>query len=210
MCLAPLSGCFGEDDGGGAPSMSDVVITPEVLAGGVFQAVTISAKQDVSAFVPYLIKDVSSGYVFNSTVVDLRQGDSVQLNVLAPPRIDSAFIFIGEFGRDNWPIREINESWATWVAEDGHLSADRGAVMSIGGENITFNSSQETGGAVAYYPLTVARDNAPGYSEDDGGRHSTGVVNGRTTYNFLSHITDQTPDPSDLADGAVGYLDTVS
>ena len=207
MCLAPLSGCFGEDGGNDMPDMNDVVITPEVLTGGVFQALTISAQQDVSAFVPYLVKDVISGYVFNSTVVDLRQGDSVQLNILAPPRTDSAFVFIGEFGRDNWPIREINESWATWIAEDGHLSADRGAVMSIGSENITFNSSQETGGPVAYYPLTVARDIAPGYSEDEGGRHSTGVVNGRTTYNFLSHITDQTPDPSDLADGAVGYLD---
>ena len=207
MCLAPLSGCFGEDDGNDMPSMNDVVITPEVLSGGVFQALTISAQQDVSAFIPYLIKDVSSGFVFNSTVVDLRQGDSVQLNVLAPPRTNSAYVFIGEFGRNNWPIREINESWSTWIAEDGHVSADRGAVMSIGSENVTFNSSQETGGPVAYYPLAVARENAPGYSEDEGGRHSTGVVNGRTTYNFLSHLTDQTPDPSDLADGAVGYLD---
>ena len=116
MCLAPLSGCFGEEDGRGPPGMNDVVITPEVLTGGVFQGMTISAEEDVSVFIPYLIKDTSSGFVFNSTVVDLRQGDSVQLNVLAPPRTDSAFIFIGEFGRDNWPIREINESWATWIA----------------------------------------------------------------------------------------------
>ncbi|MCS5526340.1 MAG: hypothetical protein NZ774_00590, partial [Candidatus Poseidoniales archaeon] len=207
MCLAPLAGCFGEDADDRPPSAKDVVITPEVLTGGVFQALTISAQKDVSAFVPYLVRNVDSGYVFNSTVVDLRAGDSVQLTVLAPPRTDSAFVFIGKYARENWPIREVNESWATWVSEEGHISADRGAVMRVGDENITFNSSQNTGGAVAYYPLSVNRDMAPGYSEENGGRHSTGVVHGRTTYNFLSHITDQTPDPLDLADGAVGYLD---
>ena len=45
------------------------------------------------------------------------------------------------------------------------------------------------------------------YSEADGGRHSTGVVNGRTTYNYLSMLSDESVDPTDLADGAVGYLD---
>ncbi len=55
MCLAPLSGCFGGDGGDDAPGMNDVVITPEVLTGGVFQGLTISAEKDVSAFIPYLM-----------------------------------------------------------------------------------------------------------------------------------------------------------
>ncbi|MBT4070022.1 MAG: hypothetical protein HOE79_02130, partial [Euryarchaeota archaeon] len=207
MCLAPLAGCFGENEGSSEPSANDVIITPETLTGGVFQALTISAQKDVSAFIPYLVRDDASGYVYNSTVVDLQAGDSMQLTVLAPPRAEAAFVFIGKFARQNWPIREVNESWATWISEEGHKSADGGAVIRMGDENVTFNSSQNTGGPVAYYPLGITRDMAPGYSEEEGGRHSTGVVHGRTTYNFLSHLTDQTPDPSDLADGAVGYLD---
>ena len=46
MMLAPLSGCFGEGDDDGPIRQSDVVVTPEVLIGGVFQGVTISADRE--------------------------------------------------------------------------------------------------------------------------------------------------------------------
>ena len=85
FCLAPLSGCFGEDNGDSLSS-DDVVITPAIFTGGVFQGVTIAADSDMSAFIPYLILNQDSGFVQNSTVVDLKAGESVLLSVLAPPR----------------------------------------------------------------------------------------------------------------------------
>ena len=82
FCLAPLSGCFGEDSD---PSISegDVVITPAKWIGGEFQAITIAAESDLSAFVPYLILNPEDGFVQNSTIVDIEAGESVQLTVLA-------------------------------------------------------------------------------------------------------------------------------
>ena len=52
MLLTPLSGCFGQQDGVGLESTEDVVITPPVLTGGVFQGVTITADVDLAVFVP--------------------------------------------------------------------------------------------------------------------------------------------------------------
>ena len=90
MVMAPLAGCFGENDEDGIVRTGDVTITPVTMIGGVFQGLTISAEQDLSAFIPYLIKNQESGFIQNSTVLDLRAGDSVLLNVLAPPRTDTA------------------------------------------------------------------------------------------------------------------------
>lgn len=206
MVMAPLAGCFGENGGDGSVSIDDVSITPQVMTAGVFQGVTITAEEDLSAFVPYLIQDPVSGYVVNSTVVDLRAGESAQLSMLAPPRADVGVVLLGSYGRENWPIRDANESWATWYDEGGYKTADGGAIARLAGENISLNASDETGGAVAAYPLAFQRPAAPAYSTEEGGRHSTGLVAGRSTYNYLHHITDETPDPLDLADGAVGYL----
>ena len=206
MVMAPLAGCFGENGGDGPVSIDDVSITPQVMTAGVFQGVTIIAEEDLSAFVPYLIQDPASGYVVNSTIVDLRAGESVQLSMLAPPRADVGVVLLGSYGRENWPIRDANESWATWYDEGGYKTADGGAIARLAGENMSLNASEETGGAVAAYPLAFQRPTAPAYSTEEGGRHSTGLVAGRSTYNYLHHITDETPDPLDLADGAVGYL----
>ena len=208
FCLAPLSGCFGEDVDTSV-SEGDVTITPKVLCGGVFQGVTISAESDLSAFVPYLIMNPENGFVQNSTVVDLKAGESIQLNVLAPPRTDTAVVLIGEFGRENWPIRDLDESWRTWYARDGFESGDNQGIVRVS-SNTSLDAvlpAGSNGGEVLAIRLSVDRLNAAAYSEADGGRHSTGIVNGRTTYNYLSMLSDQTSDPTDLADGAVGYLD---
>ena len=114
MFSAAFSGCFGETEQVGINSEKDVVITPQTLSGGVFQGVTITAKADLSAYIPYLILNEENGFVQNSTVVDLKSGESIQLNILAPPRTDTAVILLGEYGRDLWPIRTIDESWKTW------------------------------------------------------------------------------------------------
>ena len=116
MMLAPLAGCFGETGEDSRVGTGDVTITPETLIGGVFQGLTISADRDLSAYIPYLILNTDTQFVQNSTVLDLKAGESVLLTVLAPPRTDTAVILVGEYGRESWPIRSIDESWKTWWA----------------------------------------------------------------------------------------------
>ena len=207
FCLAPLSGCFG-DDGDDSLKSGDVVVTPAVLMGGTFQGMTVAADADMSVYVPYLIMNPETGFVQNSTIVDLEAGDSVLLTVLAPPRTDTALVMVGEFGRENWPIRDLEESWRSWYARDGHEKDDNQGIVRVSGDPLdTVAASDENGGAVLVITIPIERPMAAAYDESQGGRHSTGVVNGRTTYNYLSMFTDETTDPTDLSDGAVGYLD---
>jgi len=209
FCLAPLSGCFGEEEDDSL-SGGDVVITPAILTGGVFQGVTIAAESDLSAFVPYLIMNQDSGFVQNSTVVDIKAGDSVLLSVLAPPRTDTAVILIGDYGREDWPIRDLQESWRSWYSRDGQDRDDNQGVTRVEGNNGSFDTVQpasDNGGDVIAIRIPIERVEAAAYSDADGGRHSTGVVNGRTTYNYLSMLSDESLDSTDLADGAIGYLD---
>lgn len=214
MCLAPLSGCFGENGVTGAPSSSEVSITPSVLAGGEFQGVTFTADQDMSVYVPYLFMDDATSFVQNSTVLQLEAGDAVQLNLLAPPRTNTAVFLLGTFGQTSFPIRDVDESWATWLQRDGYNDGSSAMVEAVVNEdngNTTHaqirmdNTSALTD--VTPVVVEIQRRQAAAYSVAEGGRHSTGFVNGRTTYNYLSSITDETADPTDGADGAVGYLD---
>ena len=96
MLLTPLSGCFGQQDGGGLESTDDVVITPPVLTGGVFQGVTIASEVDLAVFIPYLMLNSDTGFVQNSTVIDLEAGESIMLTLLATPRTDTAVCMLGE------------------------------------------------------------------------------------------------------------------
>ena len=210
MMMAPLAGCFGENDGGAGVESGDVTITPAILNGGVFQGLTVSADEDLSAYIPYLIQNKDTGYVQNSTVVDLRAGESVLLSVLAPPRTDTAVVLLGDYGRENWPIRFVDESWRTWYERDGDEATDSPGIMRESGVNGTLDTvlhSNNSGGKVVVIRIPVERPMAAAYSEADGGRHSTGVVDGRTTFNYLSMLSDETSDPTDAADGAIGYLD---
>ena len=210
MFSAAFSGCFGETNEDGIDSKRDVVITPQTLSGGVFQGVTITAKADLSAYIPYLILNEDNGFVQNSTVIDLKSGESVQLSVLAPPRTDTAVVLLGEYGRDIWPVRSIDESWRTWLDRRGYDVKDGPSVIRVDGINGSLNTvenSNQSSNSVAVAELVVKRQMAAAYSEADGGRHSMGLVNGRTTFNYLSMLSDETADLTDLADGAVGYLD---
>lgn len=210
MVMAPLAGCFGENDEDGIVRTGDVTITPVTMIGGVFQGLTISAEQDLSAFIPYLIKNQESGFIQNSTVLDLRAGDSVLLNVLAPPRTDTAVVLLGDYGRENWPIRSIDESWKTWYDRSGFEGTDALGVMRVPGVNGTLDTvvpSNSSSNGVLAIRIAVERPMAAAYGEADGGRHSTGLVDGLNVFNYISHMTDETADPTDAADGAVGYLD---
>ena len=210
MVMAPLAGCFGENDEDGVVKSGDVAITPVTLIGGVFQGLTISAEQDLSAFIPYLIKNQESGFIQNSTVLDLRAGDSVLLNVLAPPRTDTAVVLLGDYGRENWPIRSIDESWKTWYDRSGFEGDDALGIMRVPGVNGTLDTvvpSNTSSSGVLAVRIAVERPMAAAYGEADGGRHSTGLVDGLNVFNYISHMSDETADPTDAADGAVGYLD---
>ena len=210
MVLMPISGCFGEQNDTGPASEGDVVVTPMVWTGGVFQGVTIEAETDLSAFVPYLVQNEEEGFIQNSTVVDIKAGESVLLSVLAPPRTDTALIMIGDYGRENWPIRTLEESWRTWYQRDGYDSGDNDGIVRIQGSNGSIDAvqpSSESGGPVIALRIPVERPMAAAYGEADGGRHSTGLVDGLNVFNYINHMSDETPDLTDAADGAVGYLD---
>ncbi|DAC47182.1 MAG TPA: M28 family peptidase [Candidatus Poseidoniales archaeon] len=210
MMMAPLAGCFGENENDGVVRSGDVTITPVTMIGGVFQGLTISAEQDLSAFVPYLIQNQESGFIQNSTVVDLRAGESVLLNVLAPPRTDTAVVLLGDYGREEWPIRSIDESWKTWYDRSGFEAGNAPGIVRVDGENGTLDtvmSSNNSGGDVLAIRIAINRPMAAAYGEADGGRHSTGLVDGLNVFNYISHMSDETADPTDAADGAVGYLD---
>ena len=155
------------------PTSDDVTITPSILTGGVFQGVTIAADADLSVFIPYLIMNKDTGFVQNSTVVDIEAGESVLLNVLAPPRTDTAVIQIGEFGRENWPIRNVNESWRTWYNRGGYSLEDSQGISRISGVNGTIDAVQfstENGGGALAITVSIERPHAAAYTESEGGR----------------------------------------
>ena len=83
MASAPLSGCFGEESG--EPSSSDLSVNPEVVVAGVFQPIELVASESMSVYVPYLIKDPETGFVQNTTVVDIGGGDTVVLRYSPHP-----------------------------------------------------------------------------------------------------------------------------
>ncbi len=203
-----MSGCFGEEVDN-VVSEGDVVITPSVWIGGEFQAITISAESDLSAYVPYLLLNPENGFIQNSTVVDLKAGDSTQIIVLAPPRTDTAVVLVGEYGRDEWPIRDLTESWKSWFARDGFKETNSQGITRIS-SNTSIDAvapSSSNGGKVIAIRLGIERPFAAAYDESEGGRHSMGLVDGRTVLNYINVMSDETPDPLDPADGAVGYLD---
>ena len=210
MVLAPLSGCFGEPDNMGPSSSDDVVITPEVWTGGVFQGITVNAETDLSAFVPYLIQNPETGFIQNSTVVDLKAGESILLSVLAPPRTDTAVILIGDYGREEWPVREVNESWRTWYGRGGFERSDNPIIQRVDGVNNSLDTvqvSNNSANPAIAVQIPIIRPMAAAYTDAMGGRHSTGLVDGLNVFNYISHMSDETFDPTDLADNAVGYLD---
>ena len=164
VVMAPLSGCFGEGDNEGFDSLGDVSVTPSMFTGGVFQGVTITADADVSAFVPYLLMNPDTGFVQNSTVVDLNAGESVLLSVLAPPRTDTAIILFGDLGRENWPVRSSEESWRTWYQRDGQDRNDNPGVQRTAGENGSLDTivpSNSSGGPVFALRVPIERPMAP-------------------------------------------------
>ena len=81
VASAPLSGCFGEE--GGEPTSSDLSVNPAVVIAGEFQQISLRASEGMSVYIPYLIKDPETGFVQNTTVVDIGGGDTVLLEAVS-------------------------------------------------------------------------------------------------------------------------------
>ena len=210
MLSSILAGCLlgGVADGG--PDADDLDIGIDVLSGGVFQGVSLKAGADLSVYIPYLVLDPMTGFVQNSTIIDIRRGESVQISILPPPRNDEAFLLIAEHGRKLWPVRDSNESWSTWALRGGQRDSAN-SITKVAGESegmlSTVNASSDAAAVVNYARIPVVRSMAGAFSEDEGGLYSTGVVNGREVYDTLAKITDTDPSLTDIYDGAQGYLD---
>jgi len=205
MLLSPMSGCFGEE--GGSATADNLVVGPEVLQSGVFQQVELSAGAAMSVFVPYLVVDPILGFVQNSTVIDLEKGGSVNVEMLVPPRTSMLLLMVGELGRENWPIRDSNESWGSWLARGGDLAESGNGVSRVAAQNATLdtlNSSVSLGGGVSVKVLSAQRVSSVPQSE--GGEHSSGILHGRIVYERLSEITNPA-NALDPADGKAGYWD---
>ena len=204
VLAAPLSGCFGNSDS--SLTAEDLEIEPGSLVSGMIQDVTLEAGQSMSVFVPYLVRDPVTGFVQNSTVVDIGKGESLTLEFLAPPRVSLIVLLVGGEGRSNWPVRDANESWGSWL-ERGGPDATVGAAVSRVNANTTLdslNASSDSGGSVLVKSLLSER--ASTVPMDGGGRHSSGMVHGRVVYDRLYEITDPT-NSLDPVDGKAGYWD---
>lgn len=206
MVTAPLSGCFASSENN--PSEGDLSVDITILEGGIFQDIEFSASNSMSVFIPYLLIDGKTGFVQNSTVIDLNKGDSETISILAPPRIDSMVFLIGELGRDFWPIREQGESWNTWIGRGGDIGDSGNGIERVStSENATYstvNHSFETGGPVATKFVNI--DRMMSVSKEEGGEHSSGIVHGKIVYDRLYEITDPS-DTFDIIDGKAGYYD---
>ena len=204
VLTAPLSGCFGSSES--SLTSEDLEVVPGTLVSGVFQDVSLEASQSMSVFVPYLVRDSVTGFVQNSTVVDIGKGSSVTLNMLAPPRTSVLVMLLGEEGREDWPVRAANESWSSWLERGGAEGGDSfGLSRARANTSLdVLNASGESGGSVLV--KTVLSERAMAVAEGEGGAHSSGVVHGRVVYERLYEITDPS-NSLDPVDGKAGYWD---
>jgi len=205
--MPALAGCL-ENEGTDGISADDIAVNPGTMIAGEFQPLVITAKKDLSVFIPNLVIDPVSNYVQNGTVLDMRIGETQQLISLAPPRIDSTFVFLSGYGTVNWPIRNSNESWDQWVNRNG-MKEDGMAVTRVAPSEGTsldsLNLTTNKGATVVPIRISVERPISAAYSIDEGGLFSTGFVDGRTVYNNIARITDDSLGaPPDFA---TGYLD---
>ena len=207
MVFTPLSGCFGSDDEPSRVSATDLLITGDI-GGGVWSTIILGAKSDLSVYIPYFVQDPGSLRAQNGTVLEISAGDEVSVSWLLPPRNSDVVILVGQPGRSNWPTRAANESWMEWAADMTHGGAVEVAMNGDeGGIWPWLNHSENEGGDVSLRWLTSIRPQRTDLNMDEGVDASDGWIDGRSVYEWVEFITDETPDPTDLADGAKGYLD---
>ncbi len=214
MCMAPLSGCFGEDEKEDKLSSESLMVSPSIIPAGEWTVITLTSSSDLSAYVPYFVQDPGSLRAQNGTVFDLRKGDSIAINVLFPPRNSDVVLLIGKYGREDWPIRAPGVSWIDWA---NGADANSAAITAIenqdpGGEWPWIVPSNESGGDVKIKFLNTIRDQRSDLTDADGVGASDGWVNGRDVFEWVELITDDSPCTEALflgcgPDLARGYLD---
>ena len=208
MFSAPFAGCFGETAATGLPDSEDLSVRPDLIPGGEWTTIDLKAARDMSVFLPYFIQDPGSLRAQNSTVFDLMEGESVSISVLFPPRNSDVVMLLGDYGRTNWPIRAADESWMDWTMDRSSGSAVMVAPNEDeNGEWRWVIPADTTGGDVVVKQMTTEREQRSDLTEENGVNASGGWLNGRDVYEWVDFITDETPDPTDPYDGAVGYLD---
>ena len=208
MLLSPLSGCFGESETTPVTEGDLVVSNGEVLEGGTWQTIQLEASNDMSVFMPYFVQDPGSMRAQNGTVLNISSGEIIKVTILLPPRNPDVVFLIGDYGRTNWPIRNADESWMTWLESGQNGGAvEIVANEDVGGEWPWVVASSNDGGEVSIKQLLTERPMRSDLTEENGVGASDGWLNGRDVYEWVDFITDETPDPTDPYDGAVGYLD---
>ena len=164
LILPSFAGCMGATDS--EPAASDLQIAPEILVGAQFQYVEFTAKRAMSVHIPYFVIDTDTGLVTNGTTLHFDGKGSKSLQMLSPSNLPSAHFLIGDVSQDSWSMRATNQSWGEW-----------------------FNSS-EYDDAYEYLEHPVHRNPLSGISPDEGANHSTGLVDGYSTYEWLEAFTD--------------------
>jgi len=208
ILMSGLVGCFSTENEPQIGPNSLEVIEAESLQAGMWQTVNLQAKAEISVFIPYFLQDPGSQRAQNGTVLDLHDGQKVSINILLPPRNPVVVFLIGENGRNNWPVRAANETWLEWINDPANGAAVTAIPNEdIGGEWRWLNASDDDGGKAAYKILNSVRPQRDDIGMENGVDASAGWVDGRSVYEWVEFITDETLDPLDPADGAVGYLD---
>ncbi len=208
MAGTSLSGCLGNDDSG-PPSANDLAINGALVAGD-WSTVTLVAKTDLSVYIPYFVIDPGSKRAQNGTVLNLKSGASEDCEWLLPPRNLNALLLIGKYGRTDWPVRAANESWQDWIED----SSNGGAVTIVpNGDNGSWDwlvAHDSDGGGVVIKTFETVRPQRSDLTMDDGVDASDGWVDGRSVYEWVDFMTDETPCDEVITcgtDGAVGFLD---
>lgn len=183
MFTAPFAGCMGENNNEGMLDEGALSVSPEVIPGGEWTTIMLSASKDMSVFIPYFIQDPGSMRAQNGTVFDLMKGESVSVNVLFPPRNSDIVLLIGDYGRVEWPIRAAGESWMDWDADRTSGSAVMASPNEdVGGLWSWLVPSDVRGGDVTVKKLETVREQREDLTDADGVGASGGWVNGRDVY----------------------------
>ena len=208
MMLAPLAGCFGEEMERDAGDGALLVESEGALLAGMWQQLSLTAKEDLAVYIPYFVQDPGSLRAQNGTVLDLRAGENIGINILLPPRNTQVAFFLGEMGRVNWPVRDADVSWISWLNNpEGGSAVEAVANQDENGAWPWLVPGNSSGGEAVAMVMETQRPFRADLSDEDGVGASDGWVNGRDVYEWVDFIADDTPCAVCGPDGAVGYLD---
>ncbi|OIR09625.1 MAG: hypothetical protein BEU05_02565 [Marine Group III euryarchaeote CG-Bathy2] len=196
LLLPAFAGCLDSGEPAQPSLAASVEMAPDELVGGAFQPVEFTARQPLSLLVPYPVRDSITGLVQNGTVLDFAQTwDSWQVEMLAPPGHTNATFLVAELGRDAWPLRATNESWREWIDRGGPVAGmddGIGALRVAGdGELPPLVPARVTAAGVEAVQFPVVRPPRDGIAPEQGGGHSTGLIDGYSIYEWLEIVTDE-------------------